>query len=519
MLAPGRPVTAFLSWAHQPNPGLDAAAWRDQVLDLATGLRRAGINVDLDLYHLHAPTVDWSRYGPQQVQDCEFVVVVVNAAWRERIEGRGAPTAGAGAAAEADELLGLFGQDRTEFIRKVKLVLLPGADERDVPPRLSGVPRFPIAEPTGAHLEDLLRTLTEQPEYIPPPLGSVPALPPRTMEALRHAVTLAAESSLVLGGGASVSAAATLTATGHLELGGTSRPTAAASGQIELGGAADQRSRLETDIALLRTAHASQPRAGEEQDRRQLEQLLAVARERLAELESGSVPVVPPPAERLAGLFEQVSPQLNRENSCWLLVTAVPAAPNGNTGLQSGESARERRQHDLREWVERSAPVPTLDPSTVAIRRPGRVVFTGEHLTGPADRSSQWRLEVADDGGAVLAANVAGAPELVAGVGQLAWPAQPGQTLLDGQVFLPVRRDRLETWLLTGLEVALNHMRCSGAQAGLMHLQARLEPSPLVTVPQTHQPQSSGFGSSTRSATRTASRSGSTRRRAPRISP
>ncbi len=96
--------------------------------------------------------------------------------------------------------------------------------------------------------------------------------------------------------------------------------------------------------------------------------------------------------------------------------------------------------------------MPALDPSTAAVRRPRRVAFTGERsVTGPAaDRSSQWRIEVADDGGAVLATNVADAPRLVPGVGQLGWSGQPGQTLLDGQVFLPVRRDRLETWLLTG---------------------------------------------------------------------
>ncbi len=31
-----------------------------------------GIDVDLDLYHLHDPAVDWSRYGPEQVARRDF---------------------------------------------------------------------------------------------------------------------------------------------------------------------------------------------------------------------------------------------------------------------------------------------------------------------------------------------------------------------------------------------------------------------------------------------------------------
>ncbi len=138
MPALGAPVTAFLSWAHQPNPGVDSAVWQSQVLKLAAGLRRAGVDVDLDLYHAQEPDVDWSRYGPQQVRSLDFVLVAVNAAWRERFEGTNDVTVGAGAVAEANELLGLFAEDQAEFRRKVKPVLLSGASASDVCPACSG---------------------------------------------------------------------------------------------------------------------------------------------------------------------------------------------------------------------------------------------------------------------------------------------------------------------------------------------------------------------------------------------
>jgi len=371
------------------------------------------------------------------------------------------------------------------------------------------VQRFSIGELTPAHLADLLRTLTNQPEYIPPPLGTVPVLPQRTLDEIEHAVTLAAEASLTVGG--RVSSSEPATALGHLELGGRPAPGAApagghlelggrpapgsasAGGHLELGGNVGQREEVETGIALLRSAQTA---AGTDPDDdvRRLERLLAAAERQLTELKltesEPQPPALAPPVERLAGMVEQVAPQLERSNSCWLLIAAVPALPHGDGVTPAGESARDRRQRELRKWVEQIAPIPGLDVTTAAVRRPGRVAFTGErNLTGPhADRSSQWRIEVADDGSAILAANVADAPALVAGIGQVAWPGQSGHTLLDGQVFLPVRRDTLETWLLTGLELAVNHLRCLGGDAGQVHLLARLEPASQVTVAQTHQP-------------------------------
>ncbi len=492
MLPRGGPVTALLSWAHQPNPGVDSAAWRDQVLKLAAGLRRAGVDVDLDLYHVHEPDVDWSRYGPQQVRSRDFVLVAVNAAWRERFEGTNNPAVGAGAVAEANELLGLFAEDQVEFRRKVKPVLLPGADASDVPRQLTGPPRFPIAESTPGRLADLLRTLTNQPEYIPPPLGTVPVLPPRTLDEIEHTVTLAAEASLTAGG--RVSAPGPAAALGHLELGGRPAPVAApADGHVELNESVGQRAQVETGIALLRSAQTASD-ADPADALRRLERLRAAAERWLSELNPQPL-ALPPPAERLAGLLEQVAPQLERSNSCWLLVAAVPALPDGSGIVPPGESARDRWQRELREWVEQSAPIPGLDVTTAAVRRPRRVAFTGERsLAGPrAGRSSQWRIEVADDGSsAILAADVASAPRSVVGVGSEAWPDQPGHALLDGQVFLPVRRDQLETWLLTGLELAANHLRSSGGDAGQVHLLARLEPTSLVVVPETHQPEQLG---------------------------
>ena len=87
-------------------PWCTVGDWQDQVLDLVVALRGFGIDADVDLFHLHEPGVDWSRWGPARVNACEVTLVAVNAAWREALEGTNPPTEGAGSVAEADVLLG-----------------------------------------------------------------------------------------------------------------------------------------------------------------------------------------------------------------------------------------------------------------------------------------------------------------------------------------------------------------------------------------------------------------------------
>ena len=74
----------------------------------------------------------------------------------------------------------LFDEDQNAFYRKVKIVILPGATTDDIPSELkAAVQRFEITAIDEPGLEDLLRTLTGQPAFVPPPVGRVPLLPPK----------------------------------------------------------------------------------------------------------------------------------------------------------------------------------------------------------------------------------------------------------------------------------------------------------------------------------------------------
>lgn len=178
----GRP-TALISWAHT-NPGWSDEQNRqrqDHVLRLAAELRQSGIDVDLDLFHL-SESVDWTRWGPQQVDGNDFVLVIVSDRWSTAWEGTGDPTRGAGAVAEADALQSLFAIDRSKFLNKVRPVLLPGATDSDIPRGLHGIPRFHFTPGDADQLQVMVRALTGQPEFTPTPLGPLPVLPPVALQ-------------------------------------------------------------------------------------------------------------------------------------------------------------------------------------------------------------------------------------------------------------------------------------------------------------------------------------------------
>lgn len=168
-------VRTFVSWSHGDN------TWTETILEFTSKIRGLGIDADVDLFHAHDADVNWTTYGPQAIEDYDFVLLTVSRAYKERWEGRNDPSTGAGTAREANALKALFNVNQQAFYRKVKVVVLPGATMDDIPSELkAAVQHFEIAQITEAALEDLLRTLTGKPAYPRPPLGEVPALEPRT---------------------------------------------------------------------------------------------------------------------------------------------------------------------------------------------------------------------------------------------------------------------------------------------------------------------------------------------------
>jgi len=150
--------SVFVSWAHA------GRAWEDTLARFAKLLREERVNADIDLHHQDELGMDWHRYGPTQIRESDVVIVAVSKEWRQRWDGTNAPTVGAGAAAEADELYGIFSKNQDEFRRKVVLVVLPGATPDDVPNRLHGQQTFTIKQldTSDKEFRRLVRTLKKQ---------------------------------------------------------------------------------------------------------------------------------------------------------------------------------------------------------------------------------------------------------------------------------------------------------------------------------------------------------------------
>jgi hypothetical protein len=173
----GSGPTAFITWAHED------PAWEKTIAEFAFKLRTLGIDANIDLFELHNPSVNWATYGPNAITNNDFVIIAASRAYKERWDGTNNPAVGAGAAREANVLKAMFNEDQSAFYRKVKIVVLPGITKDDIPAELIAAPQhFEIDSVTDADLEDLLRTLTDQPAFPRPAVGSVPILPPKFID-------------------------------------------------------------------------------------------------------------------------------------------------------------------------------------------------------------------------------------------------------------------------------------------------------------------------------------------------
>jgi hypothetical protein len=172
----GQSPTAFIAWVHAEADWTQTQRedWAETVAQFAGALTLHGVDTDVDLYHLTEPGTDWTRYGPQAIENADFILVAVSQAWIRRFDGTEDPTVGAGASQEANALQGIFQRDRDEFRRRVILVYLPGADTDDVPLTLHNVLRFTLPALARPHLDDLLRALYRRPKYVRPALGEAP---------------------------------------------------------------------------------------------------------------------------------------------------------------------------------------------------------------------------------------------------------------------------------------------------------------------------------------------------------
>ncbi|WP_086838236.1 SEFIR domain-containing protein [Amycolatopsis kentuckyensis] len=166
---------AFLSYAEEPGD----PSHQESVLRLWEFLRSCGVDAELDLSEAHERR-DRALWVAGQIREADHVLVIASPAYRRGAEGRGGADEERGVQWEARLIREAFYADRNALNRFVP-VLLPGRGPDDVPdflaPATSTV--YAVTDFTVEGAERLLRMLTNQPEFVRPPLGAIPVLQPR----------------------------------------------------------------------------------------------------------------------------------------------------------------------------------------------------------------------------------------------------------------------------------------------------------------------------------------------------
>lgn len=173
----GLTPTAIVSYAHS-DPQWDAEQKKERsqhVLRFVHAMRQYGIDADVDIFHQNE---DWTRWGPQRILSCDFVLIIVSQAWKAAWLGTGDLHLNKGLRAEANAVRSIEAEGGGALQSRCRLIILPGSEDTDIPGGLHGIVRHYLKAYDQSGLEDLLRDLTDQPKYLKPPVGVVPVLPP-----------------------------------------------------------------------------------------------------------------------------------------------------------------------------------------------------------------------------------------------------------------------------------------------------------------------------------------------------
>jgi WD40 repeat protein len=165
----------MISYAH------DDPAHEGQVLKFSEFLRANGVDALIDVEVAVRPQY-WPDWMSTQIREGGYVLVIGSPEYRAAAEDRFPAQERKGVRWEARLLKDAFYTNHAAARDRILPVLLPGRTIEDLPDWLSpgAATHYSVTSYTAEGAEDLLRVLTTQPAYRPPPLGPRPDLPPAT---------------------------------------------------------------------------------------------------------------------------------------------------------------------------------------------------------------------------------------------------------------------------------------------------------------------------------------------------
>lgn len=160
----------LVSYAHE----VQISGHVERAYDLSQSLRRLGVDTQIDRYVEHDPPF-WPRWMQDEIAQAKFVLCLVSPLYRERCEGRGDESVGRGARWEGLIVTEELYTNQSAAHRKFIPVLLDGCEVTDIPDVLRPVGTTHYRWP--ADNENLYRRLTNQPRFVPEPIGQIVQLP------------------------------------------------------------------------------------------------------------------------------------------------------------------------------------------------------------------------------------------------------------------------------------------------------------------------------------------------------
>lgn len=124
---------------------------------------------------------DWPVWANEQLTRADFVLVIASPMCKLVGDGQMDNDSHLGMQWEMSLIREYLQADRATWLRKLLPVVLPGRSVDEIPAFLQprNVDRYPVTEFTVAGAEELLRVITGQPAYPPPPMGGQVSLPPQ----------------------------------------------------------------------------------------------------------------------------------------------------------------------------------------------------------------------------------------------------------------------------------------------------------------------------------------------------
>lgn len=173
------PTKVFISYSHDRDVwkalGEDPDTQRKRVYELVERLRSEGVKCTID-QHIVSPSEGWPRWMMDQIEAADFVLVVATETYNRRFRGHQEPNKGQGAQWEGavitQELYNLNGKNE-KFIP----IIFDHKDAVHIPLPLQGATYFNPNQPES--YDELYYYLTNQPPYVPKPLGPIRVRPSR----------------------------------------------------------------------------------------------------------------------------------------------------------------------------------------------------------------------------------------------------------------------------------------------------------------------------------------------------